>query len=173
MEGLKTFLKQVDEKIDFERQLSYAFFITFSRFEYALKNSNYLIGGQLNRKAEADWDQFARSNEAHFNSQSHKSLADAVNYIQQAPPKKQIVNANNALDWIDSVPAADYNGRQLEWLLLMIRRIRNNLFHGGKYPNFMVAEPSRDRELIMSSLLILNEALNLELRVRDEFFEPI
>ncbi len=175
MKELNEFLKKVDEKIDLEQQLSYAFLIVFSRFEYALKNRKYLLGNnqQQNRKAESDWDSFARANEAKFDPEKTIELKKAVDYISNNPPKKQVVDAIGILNWIDSAPITDYNGRKLEWLLLMIRRIRNNLFHGGKYPNFMVAEPSRNRELILSSIIILNDAVQLEQSVSDEFFEPI
>jgi len=175
MEELIEFLKKVDEKIDVNRQLSYGFFIVFSRFEYALKNRKYLIANkqQVNRKAESDWDSFARANEKNFNPDQNKELKEAVEYISNNPPKKQVVDVNESLNWIDSAPITDYNGRKLEWLLLMIRRIRNNLFHGGKYPNFMVAEPSRNHKLIYSAIIILNNAVQLEPALSNEFFEPI
>jgi hypothetical protein len=57
------------------------------------------------------------------------------------------------------------NDRLLRWLLEEIRTVRNNLFHGGKF----ASEPSRDRELLEHSIVILNAVLELDPDVMREF----
>jgi len=53
--------------------------------------------------------------------------------------------------------------REEEFLVRLVRTIRNNLFHGGKfpYPDGPVQDVARDRELINSALVVLKEALAL------------
>ncbi len=101
------------------------FYYMFSRSEYALKASGFLMNGV---DAKANWDSFAGSIRPNFNRNKSKELNDAVKYIKSNPPKKQIVNAGD-LAWDqtnnDNLPLVNF-------LILMIRRIRNNLFHGGK-----------------------------------------
>ena len=52
--------------------------------------------------------------------------------------------------------------QELTWLLLMVRTVRNNLFHGGKFPLIPVSEPSRDSTLLHHSITILAACLPLE-----------
>jgi hypothetical protein len=65
------------------------------------------------------------------------------------------------------------NERQLTWLLLAIRTVRNNLFHGGKFPLIPMPDPSRDRDLLIHSLTILDAMLQLDVNVRTMFFEHL
>lgn len=55
-------------------------------------------------------------------------------------------------------PAA---GSQIEDILLSVRTIRNNVFHGGKFPDGPVAEPLRDELLIRDCLAVMNALLSL------------
>lgn len=50
-------------------------------------------------------------------------------------------------------------------LLLYVRTVRNNLFHGGKYESGPVSDPSRDEELIRSCLLVIDVLLDLDVKV--------
>jgi len=173
MEDLKIFLKQIDAGIDYDKQKAYVFFIVFSRFEYALKNGGYCTKTNTkDTKAKADWDRFGRDLRIIFNEYSSKELDCAVKYIVEGPPKLQTYDNNN-LNWEDSNRYENQNQSLIEWLLLMIRRIRNNLFHGGKYPNFPVEEPSRNWELIDNSLIILMSCIDLKENVKDYFYEYI
>jgi hypothetical protein len=174
MEDLKAFIKQVDSNIDFDSQASYVFFITFSRFEYALKNCGYLKKTTAKiPKAESDWDNFARTNESKFNHKKNGELYNAVEYFISHPPKLQIRNSSGGVGWLDNNLYTEKNCGDLEWLLVMVRRIRNNLFHGGKYPGFPIEEPSRNKDLLNHSIIILNECLQLESRISDCFFEYV
>jgi hypothetical protein len=65
------------------------------------------------------------------------------------------------------------NERQLIWILLAIRTVRNNLFHGGKFPLIPMPDPSRDRDLLLHSLAVLNTALELDDQVKANFFEHL
>ena len=117
------------------------FFAVFSRAEYALKRNNYgvMIGGRL----AVQWDRFAME------------IPDFVTYVRDtgeadtllsAPPKNQILDGQGALTWRDAVPVGD----DPRALFAAIRRVRNNLFHGGKQFG-QNTDTSRDVALLSQS----------------------
>lgn len=53
----------------------------------------------------------------------------AIEYILKEPPKKQFI-VNGSIEWRDIAPQSNSNA---EILFQYIRRVRNNLFHGGKF----------------------------------------
>lgn len=148
-----------------DRQLAWEFFVFFSRFEYALKRSGrYLAGGAS--RAQPNWDRFGVDNEAAFWADAPEDVEAAVHYFRTTPPRKQVVRSN-ALAW--SEPQTYEAGPELVWLLLMIRTVRNNLFHGGKFPLIHVEEPSRDSELLLHALTILSACLPLDRDLQRKF----
>lgn len=120
--------------------------------------------------AKPNWDGFA----SHVNAQfpvNDDQVAAAVAFYSAAPPRRQ-VRFNGALDW--SAPEARVgNEPVLIWLLRAIRVVRNNLFHGGKFPQFIFNDPSRNGALLRHAIVILAAALTLDARVNAMFFEAI
>jgi hypothetical protein len=114
--------------LDIDEKLVLEFLYTFSRFEYALKRSGY--HGQEGKAAEAEWDRFENALTALPDDQLAPVLA-CGKVILANPPKKQVVRGG-ALSWEDSTPTAS----EIKTLVTYVRRIRNNLFHGGKFPDF-------------------------------------
>jgi len=49
--------------------------------------------------------------------------------------------------------------RRIEEVLLSVRTVRNNVFHGGEFPDGPVAEPLRDERLVGDYLALLNALL--------------
>jgi hypothetical protein len=141
-------LDEIYGRVDFDRDLVFKFFTVFSLFEYALKNTQYkrMNGG----KVEATWDEFVTDINAHFSPTPGSDLALAKDYFLNSPPEKQIIDTNNQLTFEPNVvrPAGLSD---IVWLSRLIRRVRNNLFHGGK---FRYDRP-RDPDLIKYSLIIL------------------
>ncbi len=147
-----------------DRELAWTFFVIFSRMECALKRCKYLKGA-----AAADWGMFASEHDEAFNKES---VGDAVAYFLKNPPRKQIIDDNDALGW--SEPQNYDNSKPLlAWLLLMIRCTRNNLLHGGKYPLIPISEPSRDRDLLLYSISVLLSVMELSPDVKRYFFENL
>jgi hypothetical protein len=70
------------------------------------------------------------------------------------PPKKQVL-VNGKLDWRDAPPSP--NLPRAEQVLLMVRRIRNNLFHGGKF----LPGDDRDQVLVNHNIIVLQACLPL------------
>jgi hypothetical protein len=144
------------------------FFLAFSRFEYALKRSGFVRGSS--ERVEADWDGFASEHRYALDPDSDPGLRAAVNYFEAHPPKKQILRGKR-LSWGDSAPRG--NEPLLCWLIQMLRRVRNNLFHGGKFPSHPIEDPARDPLLIDHSLMILKACLALNREVERHFAEPL
>jgi hypothetical protein len=114
-----------------DRRLAWHFFVFFSRFEYALKRHRaYLMPGTGN--AEPNWDGFGANHNGRFDPRATPALQSAVDYFLSNPPRKQL-RVNGAMSWSEP-QAYDGHGPLLVWLLLAIRLVRNNLFHGANSP---------------------------------------
>ena len=70
------------------------------------------------------------------------------------PPKKQVV-VNALIDWDEAAPQTNLRS---DLVLIYVRRVRNNLFHGGKF-NGRWFEPQRREVLLRHSLTILRACL--------------
>ena len=137
-----------------DRELNRAatkFFRVFSRAEYALKASGFHKG---DGNAEANWDTFAKEVSGLIDTPSNQHLATAIDFILNSPPKKQVI-VNGVIDWNDAKPT---NTSSSQNLFVYIRRVRNNLFHGGKFNGHWFS-PERSMELISSSITILNHCI--------------
>lgn len=152
---------------DQDRELAWEFFVFFSRFEYALKRTPcYLTGNESH--AQPNWDRFGSDYDREYAARATDASHAASAYFKEDPPRRQIVG-ENGLAWSD--PLIYKGGPELVWLLLMIRTVRNNLFHGGKFPLIPIAEPSRDARLLQHSLAVLSACLDLDREVRRRFEE--
>lgn len=160
------FIKKVDDQITKDgKKLIMIFFISFSRFECALKTSIEFANGNEN-KVEANWDKFVASISSSFDPNKNDELKEAVEYILKNPPKIQALD-NKQLIWRARVflnPDAD-----IKKICLHIRDIRNNLFHGGKFNGNYEPDVSRNYKLIKSAIVILNDWLTLSEPVKKDF----
>ena len=155
-----------------DKDLLLNFFLTFSCFEFALKSSGlYKPPGRnddpnIGYRAEPDWDNFARGLRGRFQIASSPQLAEACEYLLLNPPWREVV-ANGALMW-DTAAERDALS-DVEKLIRYIRRVRNNLFHGGKFSTLPVSDRRRNAELMGYSLIVLAECLRLSDVVRAEY----
>jgi hypothetical protein len=138
-------------------KLMMKFVAVFSRFEYALKLDGFTSVNPKNSVVSADWDTFASTMRGHFNKERTDRLKKATRYILMKPPKRQVV-ANNALSWASWNPGFTSD---LENLLLYVRTMRNNLFHGGKSQAGSPMEIDRNARLLRCGLTVLAECLEL------------
>lgn len=138
-------------------KLAADFFVIFSRFEFALKQSGqYAIGND--QGVDADWDGFARDlGPAFFQHVNDKGLAPI---LVGKPPMKQVKLADGSLGWRDMGRV-----KSTADLFLAIRRARNNLIHGAKYhdagdgrPDY-VAGSERNEALLGQALAVMDVAL--------------
>lgn len=140
--------------------LAVKMFQTFSRFEYALK-----AAGLHTARAEPDWRRFAGTVVELFDQPNSEQLAEAIEFLIQHPPKKQVI-LNGRLDWSDIPPTANSHADRV---LQYVRRVRNNLFHGGKFNGHWFA-PDRSEPLLRHSLTVLDACLEASENVRRAYF---
>jgi hypothetical protein len=145
-----------------DKTLLLEFFLVFSRFEYALKASGLFKRHPPDPprlpKAEPDWDTFAVSLRDTFDPNATRELREACLYLQESPPNQQVI-IGDGVAW--ETPVRPVRDTEIEFLLRMVRCVRNNLFHGGKYNIAMHEDTQRTEMLLRSSLVILDACLNL------------
>jgi len=155
-------IEKIMAEIEGHGDLLLRFFVVFSRFEYALKKTNYWL---FPGKVQPDWDRFGR--EFSFPVElADNSVLKAIEYFKEQPPKKQVYR-NNGLDFDDIVFSAKDTDK--EKLVKYVKTVRNNLFHGGKYPLIYQEDPSRNPKLIEACVTLLLFFLEHNKSVCDEF----
>ncbi len=158
-----------EKKVD--RQLLLDFFLTFAKFEYALKNCGFYQRRNLNQyDARPDWDRFPGSLRDSFQIGRDDKLRQACQYILDEPPNKQVI-VNNSVDW--QTPERGNNESDINFILRMVRCIRNNLFHGAKHSTNVNKNKERTEKLLKYSSVILKECLNLTPNLKGSFEEAI
>lgn len=136
-------------------------FRVFSRTEYALKASGFNNG---DGDAKANWRNFALAVEGVIANPLSPKLQKAINFFLSAPPKKQVI-VGGVIQWQVSEPQTD---SPADKLLIYVRRVRNNLFHGGKF-NGHWFEPERSEPLLRHSLTILTTCVESVPSVREAY----
>jgi hypothetical protein len=150
-----------------DRDLAFMFFGFFSRFEYAVKRGGFLKGAT--KAVGPDWDAFANSLRGRFQNVK-PPFGEAVAFLLKEPPRTQVVSGTG-LGW---VPTVQGNGESHErYILRLVTTIRNNLFHGGKYPVPIgpMDDVARNRRLLEAGLVVLKQCLELNKPVKDVFEE--
>jgi hypothetical protein len=140
------------------------FFVAFSRFEYGLVQAGYVRDDR--RDAQADWDRLAREFNERFDPNVAPGLQQAVTYLLAHPPRKQIY-VNGHLEW--SMAAPPQTDPLLQRLLVFVRRVRNNLFHGDKLNDLLERYSERNLDLIRSALTVLYVCVDLDDEVQTNF----
>ncbi len=141
-------------------QLAFSFFRLFAQYEYALKAMGYGKAGRSGQAAPA-WDRFVNEIGCQIMSVDEESVVSARQYILEQPPKRQVW-VDDAVHW-EEVPN---DCRSAQVLFGHIRRVRNNLYHGGKF-NGRWIDPDRSHELIGKSLQILEALVERDARLRE------
>ena len=139
----------------------------FSRFEFALKRSGCLKPLEY---AEADWDGYANSLRDTCRFVEGAGFTEAVAFLLKSPPQRQVVSLCD-IGWKDTEKG---DGEHHEhYVLRLVRVVRNNLFHGGKFPVPVgpLQDVGRNGELIEACLVVLTQCLQLSPVVRNVFDE--
>lgn len=142
-------------------QLAGKLFNVFSRTEYALKAAGYNNG---DGEAVANWRNFALAVENLIANPTTQELQEAIGFFFNAPPKKQVI-VGGVIQWEVSEPGTN---SQADKLLIYVRRVRNNLFHGGKFNGHWFA-PERSEPLLRHSLTILTACVESVPAVRKAY----
>jgi len=142
--------------------LAFDFFREFARCEYCLK----AVGLRVPNKEYpiADWGALAEEVQDVFNTPPSDQVDEAIKYYLTWPPKKQVLK-DDLLDWKDVKP--DHKSLA-ELVLRLVCRVRNNLFHGGKF-NGHWFEPQRSDELLRHGLSILRTVVEAHPKVKQAY----
>jgi hypothetical protein len=144
-----------------DHELVLAFFWKFSVFEAALKRAGFLRTGR-NNAAEPDWNRFAREIEGRFAEASVTGLAEAKEELRRISPRRQVVR-DGKLGW---EPVEQKSESDDAFTIRLMRTARNNLFHGGKYPDGPINEIARNRKILRAALTILDACYKVHAGVR-------
>jgi hypothetical protein len=138
-----------------EKDAACRFFGVFSRFEFAMKDIGFVMTDR--EEALPAWRTFAVEASRLVRFEPNSPPAEAVRVLIQQPPQVQ----NRDLIWGDKPLAGESDlARALE----SARRVRNNLFHGGKHAPY--SPPGRDQQLLLASLTLLEGCLACMDRLR-------
>ena len=145
-------------------ELACEFLAVFSRFEYALKSTEYACGNE--NKVEPCWDRFSNHIDGAFNKITEPEFLKATDYLLKNPPRKQALSKDRI---IFNDQTIDNKQAKANQVFKMIRTVRNNLFHGGKYLPYGEMEEGRNKRLVESSLLILKSCVHLHPLVEESY----
>jgi hypothetical protein len=139
--------------------LAFEFFAKFARFEFALKHFDSYRTCKPDGAVEPCWDNFAKSTKIQT-LYSTVEKDPAMRVMVDKGPRKRIVKDGN-LDW------SDFPSRQEDMIgvCVMLRRARNNLFHGDKGDGYADREPT----ILAAGLAILDLMLTTDANI-GQFF---
>ena len=154
-------LFKIDPKVATE------FFVMFARLEYALKAQEHIVKTAQKQDLTIDWRKLSQLIDGRFQKKvaTDEELKRAVEYFCDCPPQKQIWNGHNK----DFELPAPQNVPQTERVLLCLRTLRNNLFHGGK--DFKREDADRDQTLIAHGLAVITAVVDCNEDLRADFLE--
>ncbi len=145
-----------------DRQRVFRFLATFSRWEYVLKSTGYAKRGS-HGQAEADWNRYADMVADSVADITAPDYVAARDYILRSPPLQWKFE-----DGWQPNPRRP-NETEMRYLLRVVRDVRNNLFHGGKFHGGPMKELARDRQLIDAATTILETCCDLRPEMRRAF----
>ena len=152
-----------------DRDRVFRFFAVFSRTECALKRSGFLRAGS-HGQAEPDWNRYSDNIAPGLASLDDAAFVEQRDYLLSNPPRRQVPDGPS-VKWTSNPQRNDETDAR--YLMRVVRDVRNNLFHGGKYPHpdGPIAELARDRRMIDAAMTVLRMSLGLNGRVATVFGE--
>lgn len=136
-----------------DRDLVFEFFWRFSAFECALKREGFLTSDQWGN-ARPDWKNFGVQMEGQFRDLANDDdMLQAARKLIKLAPRRQVVRDDGELGWKSLERRAGES--EEEFVILLVKTVRNNLFHGGKYPDGRIDEISRNEAILRASLVVL------------------
>lgn len=133
-------------------------FAAYARFEHSLKETGFLRGKDGER-ANADWLRFSREKEL-SDIFAHLSDDADVSALINDPPNVQIIDGGTVRwqETLDRPISSSHN------LLISVKTVRDNLFHGGKS-----GENTRDDALCRAAIKVLFACLDRRADVKSMF----
>ena len=146
-----------------DRELVLEFFWKFSAFECALKREGFLRPVRnkrtdQNKAAQPDWDRFGKSIRGRFQEVRAEGFQSELHALKNLSPQRQVVK-DGRLGW-DPIQRRNDESDE-EFSLQLVKTVRNNLFHGGKYPDGSIEEVARDKAILRAALGVLKGCYEL------------
>jgi hypothetical protein len=129
------------------------FCVAFSLLEYAIKEC--VDQQNPSGRAKPNWGSVAQQPPDLRRGASQKTI-EAIDYVLNDPPQVQIVVKRRA-----QFRERSLEGTENERVAEALKRIRNNLFHGGKRPY-----DDRDEKLVQAGLEIIERYFQLHADLR-------
>lgn len=145
-----------------DRERVFRFLAAFSRWECALKHSGFARAGR-HGQAEPDWTGFAVAHEGQIAALKTVAFTAARNALLAAPPMRQ-EPVGDQLRWQPNPQRAEETSAA--YLFRIVKDVRNNLFHGGKFAEGPAPELARDRNLIDYATSVLELTADLHPGIR-------
>ena len=144
------------------KPIIYDFFFKFSRFEFALKAYKYRKSGRFGNNAEPDWNSFINDYEGTYHA------CEFAEQLLQNPPRRQVITNGN-LGWEDLSFQPDHS--LLNKVVLAIKTIRNNLFHGGKHGDKSWDDIDRINFLLTNGNKVIDQLSELDSDLRAHYLD--
>lgn len=135
------------------------FFQVMMRLEYSLKAIGYVAG--RGTRLVVLWDDYVSSRLKNSFFEDVKRMGIAKTLIE-FPPSRQILNCDKKLDFETRLPPL----KNAIELFQAVRRLRNNLFHGGKSGD---PDHRRNDTLISEAVTVIDKLLDCDDELRREF----
>jgi hypothetical protein len=152
-----------------DKERVFRFLATFSRWEYALKHNGFCRRGARGQ-AEPDWRAFAIAHDVALAAVICPEFVAARGALLANPPKYEKI-CGNGIEWHPN-PRRPIETVDADYLLRVVRDIRNNLFHGGKFSGGSL-ELAQDRHLINNAIRLLEGAAVIHPGIKAKLDEPV
>ncbi len=123
--------------------------------------------------AAPHWNKFADDTQGDFQKADNPAFIKAKEQLQDEPPKLQKYVPPDGVKWDDEKNGPRPDEHVTRYVLRLVRDVRNNLFHGGKYPDGgggpISGESLRNANLLKACLTILHTCKSFDSRVESEF----
>jgi hypothetical protein len=161
--GIRKKIRSAYDHID--KDILLDFFMVFSRFEYALKTSDYI--SKAEGYIKIDWKNFIEKiKDNKLEEIKHPNEID----LFDERLKKQIIKENE-IEWINFEDSK--NPTKVECVIHRVITIRNNLFHGAKNTEHIGVNKKRDEKLLLYSIKAIQELVKLEGDVKYNFYDTL
>ena len=141
---------RLDEVSNEIRTAAFEFFYWFSRFEFALKECQYLLSNVPGNKAQVNWQSYIDRWKDDY------TLSESAAALVAANPERQVIGTSG-ID-LEFVPLTfNLNASDLERIVRLAQAVRNNLFHGGKHGSNYWDDSDRLLQLLPMVISVLNE----------------
>ena len=151
-------MKRNDITPELERA-AFEFSYWFARFEFCLKEAAFLKSDRPGKKAEPNWDMFVRAKRSAY------ALSADATALLKAAPQQQVMTGKATLAWKDI--SFDANEHDLQKMAILLRTVRNNLFHGGPRAATSWDDANHAVALLGHATVVLDELATLAGFARD------